>query len=264
MLKTRIITGIVLAILGFLLVFCLHGKYFDIVLALILAVGATEWMGFLGIKKLGYLVIYALVYLLLCYVAYRFQVITICVGAVFWVLGLVSLFVSRRFIPQFLKLVPGVVIGYLVLVPSYIAAVRIHEISPWVLLYAVFVVAGSDIGAYFAGRACGKHKLAEKISPKKTWEGFAGGIVVGVIISIIMSVWIVFPHQDHYLVLTGVSILLVIFGVVGDLFESQFKRAANIKDSGKILPGHGGILDRFDSHLAALPILAFILMALGL
>ncbi len=123
------------------------------------------------------------------------------------------------------------------------------------LLFTLFVVWSTDIGAYMIGRKLGEHKLAPSISPNKTIEGSVGGIIMALIVAVI---YLIFYPQDNplgwMLVLT---VILSIAGQLGDLVESAFKRYYNVKDSGKIMPGHGGILDRFDSLLFVLPILYF-------
>ncbi|AKP65634.1 CDP-diglyceride synthetase [Levilactobacillus koreensis JCM 16448] len=129
-----------------------------------------------------------------------------------------------------------------------------RAVSLVALLYALFIVWTTDSGAYMLGRKFGRHKLAPHISPNKTWEGSIGGSIVGTIVGSVF--WYFFPIGHLSL---GVMILLtLIFSVVGqfgDLVESALKRYYGVKDSGKILPGHGGILDRFDSLLLVLPVI---------
>lgn len=124
------------------------------------------------------------------------------------------------------------------------------------VVYALVIVWTTDSGAYFIGRKLGRNKLWPEISPKKTIEGFVGGIVVALISAIIFQ-WI--ANLDiSWIALIVVSIVASIFGQLGDLVESAIKRHYGVKDSGKILPGHGGILDRFDSLLFVLPLLYFL------
>lgn len=124
------------------------------------------------------------------------------------------------------------------------------------VIFALLVVWTTDSGAYFTGRRFGKRKLWPEISPNKTIEGFAGGIVWALITAFIIQ-WIS-PFSSSYLVLIGITIAASIFGQLGDLVESAIKRHYNVKDSGKLLPGHGGILDRFDSLLFVIPLLHFL------
>lgn len=124
------------------------------------------------------------------------------------------------------------------------------------LFYVLLVIWATDTGAYFCGRAFGKRKLWPKISPNKTIEGAVGGIVLSVAVGIIYH--IVYPFSYDMIIIIGVTILVSIAGQIGDLVESAFKRHYDVKDSGRILPGHGGILDRLDSLLFVLPLLHFI------
>lgn len=120
-----------------------------------------------------------------------------------------------------------------------------------VLLIGFFIVIwGNDTFAYLSGMAFGKHKLFERISPKKTWEGTIGGAIFGVIVAIVFSV---FFKELNVFQWIGYALTIIIFGTFGDLFESLIKRTLGLKDSGTIMPGHGGILDRFDSVLLAAP-----------
>lgn len=112
-----------------------------------------------------------------------------------------------------------------------------------------------DSGAYIFGSIFGKHRMIERISPKKSWEGFAGGAMAGLLIAYIISASFTEFSIGEWLII-GISI--VIFGTIGDLVESMFKRNAGVKDSGKILPGHGGILDRFDAVYIAAPVVYII------
>jgi phosphatidate cytidylyltransferase len=123
--------------------------------------------------------------------------------------------------------------------------------NPYYVLMVFFMIWANDTGAYITGKTLGKRKLLERLSPNKTWEGTIGGILISVIVASIaanyfeLSIWIWIPAA----VLTG------IFGTIGDLFESKLKRIAGVKDSGNILPGHGGILDRFDALLFVAPVM---------
>ncbi|GEK32529.1 phosphatidate cytidylyltransferase [Kurthia sibirica] len=124
------------------------------------------------------------------------------------------------------------------------------------IIFALVIVWTTDSGAYFIGRKLGKHKLWPEISPKKTIEGFVGGIVVALIATVIFQA--IADLDINYGLLLVVALVASIFGQLGDLVESAIKRHYGVKDSGKILPGHGGILDRFDSLLFVLPLLYFI------
>jgi phosphatidate cytidylyltransferase len=123
---------------------------------------------------------------------------------------------------------------------------------PWILIGIFLIIWMYDSMAYVFGSMLGKHKICERISPKKSWEGLIGGAVFAVIMGILNSVFF------HELSLTSwivIAILIVAFGTSGDFFESKLKREAGVKDSGNVLPGHGGMLDRFDTMLFAIPVI---------
>ncbi|MDR7236283.1 phosphatidate cytidylyltransferase [Neobacillus drentensis] len=123
------------------------------------------------------------------------------------------------------------------------------------ILYSLFIMWATDSGAYFIGKALGKNKLWPEISPNKTVEGSIGGVVCAVVIAVL---FVLFSNINVGLIsLMGITVVLSVFGQIGDLVESAFKRHFNVKDSGNILPGHGGILDRFDSLLFVWPLLHF-------
>ncbi|MBS4194016.1 phosphatidate cytidylyltransferase [Lederbergia citri] len=153
-------------------------------------------------------------------------------------------------------------VGFILLSVLYIGIgffyfVQIREEGLVYLFYALFVVWVTDSGAYFAGRRFGKRKLWPEISPNKTVEGFFGGIVSGLVVAIL---FILFSNiQIPILQLIIVTIIISIFGQMGDLAESALKRHYGVKDSGNLFPGHGGILDRCDSWLFVLPLLHFLI-----
>ena len=129
----------------------------------------------------------------------------------------------------------------------------LNKVAPYNFHYVlgiILLIWVSDVGAYMVGSFIGKHKLYERISPGKTWEGTVGATLITIACSYIMSVWYPELAWKHWI---AISILVCVFGTIGDLVESMLKRQAGVKDSGKIMPGHGGILDRFDSLLFVSP-----------
>ena len=123
------------------------------------------------------------------------------------------------------------------------------------LLFALVLVWAADSGAYFIGRRFGRHPLAQTISPNKTYEGALGGVLSGLIVACGWS-WLTAACVHHGLSMLLLAIITVVVSIIGDLFESLLKRQAGMKDSGHLIPGHGGVLDRIDGVLAALPIFA--------
>ncbi|GAE91590.1 phosphatidate cytidylyltransferase [Gracilibacillus boraciitolerans JCM 21714] len=153
--------------------------------------------------------------------------------------------------------------GFLILAAIYVGLgfyyfIQTREVENGLvyIFYAILVILSTDTGAYFFGRTFGKHKLWPQISPNKTVEGALGGIVVACIVAVIFQYF--YNVHDSLLLVIVVTIIASIFAQIGDLVESAIKRHYNVKDSGKLLPGHGGILDRFDSWLFVFPLLHFI------
>jgi phosphatidate cytidylyltransferase len=144
------------------------------------------------------------------------------------------------------------VAGFAVLVPAGLAMMALQPLEVLLVLVLVWI---ADTAAYFAGGAWGRHKLAPAISPGKTWEGAAGGLIGAALYAIIVGF---FTQRGAWIGLVATAVLLGMVSIVGDLFESAAKRQAGVKDSGALLPGHGGILDRIDSATATLPLAALV------
>lgn len=148
--------------------------------------------------------------------------------------------------------------GWLLLVPAWAALVQVQDAGamglagPWALLFILLWVWAADTGAYFAGRLFGRHKLAPAVSPGKTVEGLLGGVLLALLVA--AGVGWQQSLGPNLLLLSAVALLTVLASALGDLFESMVKREAGVKDSGSLLPGHGGMLDRIDSVTAALPV----------
>jgi phosphatidate cytidylyltransferase len=158
------------------------------------------------------------------------------------------------------------VMGLLILAPAWLAAVFLLSYPRGGLLVVVMVlmVATADIGAYFSGKAWGQHKLAEKVSPAKTWEGFWGGMAACALLALLL--WYLLPDRAAHIGLASVlavTLSTALASVVGDLSVSMVKRESGVKDSGSLLPGHGGVLDRLDSICGAAPVFALGLVLAG-
>lgn len=153
------------------------------------------------------------------------------------------------------------IMGLLVLVPAWLAATILiyTEQGEWLFFSVVLIVALADIGAYFSGRKFGKNKLAPNVSPKKTWEGVLGGIVANMLLVLLIVIFFQLGVVQWIVVLLLVG-ATVLASVLGDLLESMVKRHRGVKDSGNILPGHGGVLDRIDGFTAALPVFTLIFL----
>lgn len=170
-------------------------------------------------------------------------------AAIFWIIIAPLWLMTRIRIKHNLVMI---VLGFILLLGIWVGLIGLQHISPWLLLGVLATVWIADIAAYFAGKRYGKHKLAVKISPGKTWEGVAGALVAVTVYGVILCY---FKHYTLWLVvgLWGV----VVLSIIGDLFESLLKRQAGVKDSSQLLPGHGGVLDRIDGLIPSLPLVLF-------
>ena len=157
--------------------------------------------------------------------------------------------------------VAAAIAGLLVLVPAGVALIRLRleDNGAWLVLFSLVVVMGADVGAYFAGHRFGRTKLAPQVSPGKSWEGVIGGVVASLIVAAIGAVLLDWPALPVMLLAAGAAA----FSVVGDLTESLMKRHTGLKDSGRLFPGHGGVLDRFDSLSAGIPVFVLGLIKVG-
>ncbi len=155
--------------------------------------------------------------------------------------------------------------GLLVVVPAWAAIVRLHGAIPargYLVVLLLVMVWSADTGAFFVGRRYGRHRLADRVSPGKTWEGLFGGLLAGALVAFLCSAPLALG-ADERLLFVFVSVVTILFSVLGDLFESLVKRQAGVKDSGTLLPGHGGLLDRIDSLTAAAPVFALGMAVVG-
>lgn len=256
---SRIVTAMVLLVLFLPALFWAPAAIWALLAALAIAVAGFEWgriAGFPGLLPVAYGTLLAGCAILLQFQTdqQQFQQGLLWLAVLFWAL-IAPVWLSRRWrikSPFVLAMV-----GVIVLLPTWVALVMLRELGPWYLLALLTVVWIADSAAYFAGRKFGSHKLAPAISPGKTWEGVAGAGIALALYASAVSAAIVGLRIAGALLL---ALALFYFSILGDLFESWMKRVAGMKDSGTLLPGHGGILDRIDALTAALPVGATILL----
>jgi phosphatidate cytidylyltransferase len=262
MLRQRVITALVLAPLVLLVIFAVPDTLTMAVLALLVLAGAWEWSAFPGFTqhsaRWGYVVVIAAALA----AVWRFgpdrgELDTLIYAALVWWLFAAAWIAGA---PGRVNCATAMIAGVLVLVPVWLALVRLHGHGPQLLLFLLLLVVAADIGAYFAGRRFGRRKLAPNVSPGKTWEGVFGGLIAAALMAGIGVWW----FHVHALPFIALCMVVVVASIVGDLTESMFKRHAGLKDSGNILPGHGGVLDRVDSITAAAPVFLVGLERLGL
>jgi phosphatidate cytidylyltransferase len=268
MFKQRVITAVALAAAFLALLLNLSALAFSLVISLLVVIAGWEWSNLMKLSsvlaKAGYLLFLSLSMAAASYwlglferfdqarAQQMFQVAVALWAIIFlWIQGYPSsaiLWSSRPILG---------LLGLLLLTFTWAAVASIlhHESGQWLLLLAIAIIALADIGGYLAGNLLGKHKLAPIISPGKTWEGFAGGMFFQLLL--IVGLVTVLPD----VVLSSLFILIIpvaLYSVLGDLFESMLKRHSGVKDSSQLLPGHGGVLDRIDGIMAALPLFALL------
>lgn len=259
MLKLRLLTAAILIPLFVLFLMKSTSYAFALFTALAVLLGAWEWSALMGLKTLLARISYVFItFLLLKYVSGLYVPTVLTIAGIWWVVAfLLILAYPWGYFWQH-GLGWRALMGFLVLLPCWVALnfIRIKaDFGIYLLLFLCVLIWGADSGAYFAGKKWGKNKLAPLVSPGKTREGLWGALIVGIVISSSVSLY---NHASlqAFLLTNILGTLVVLFSVVGDLFESMFKRFVGIKDSGTLFPGHGGLLDRIDSLTAAAPIFA--------
>lgn len=252
MLKQRALTAVVALGALFFVLYVLPPVVAKAVIAALILAGAWEWSAFLGLRTHATRLVFVAVIAVLLAVASVSVADELAVGVVlkvalaWWLAALFWTF----FFPTPIPKPAGWVCGALVLIPAYLAIILLYSLQPALLLFALVIVWAADIGAYFTGRHIGKVKLAPKISPGKTWEGVLGGLFAVAVLALIQARWL----DIDIAMLLPFCLAVAIISVIGDLTVSMFKRNAGIKDSGRLFPGHGGVLDRIDSITAAAPL----------
>jgi len=287
LLKQRIITALILAPAAVSAIFYLPISYFAGLLMAIIAIGAWEWARFMGlvntIQRLGYVVMTSALIALLWFmlpVDETWLVISgiqheitsmLWLSTIWWLFAAFLMFSYPKSSPFWAnnKFIIAL-FGWLTLVPTWLAfmVLRTNDYmldefqGAQLLMYLFMLVWSADVGAYFVGKSLGKHKLMPNVSPGKTIEGFLGGVVCAGILTVIVGISLQWS-SDKFMTALLVTLLITSISVLGDLTESMFKRQAGVKDSGTILPGHGGILDRIDSLTATAPVFALCYLLLA-
>jgi phosphatidate cytidylyltransferase len=265
MLKTRILTAAILIPSFLAALFLLPALYWSFLMLFICAIGLSEWadMAKLSMRlKVCYVVtpVVTCAFLILAKegmlaqqwlsdLYHPLMFWSILVATIFWVL-VAPVWLGTRY--QIKSKLLMLIIGLTLLAPTWFAMVSLRNMSYWFLLSVMLVVWIADSAAYFAGKRFGKHKLAPLISPGKTWEGVVGAIFAITLYGLILCQ----VFDESYWLVVGLW-TLVVLSIMGDLLESLIKRQAGVKDSGKLLPGHGGILDRIDGLIPTLPLTVF-------
>lgn len=258
MLKTRLITSLVLFLtIGAAYVY-LAPLYWALLVLAVTSIAAWEWAGLSKFNKPFSFIYSGFVLLLgLFVILYTPQLMQIVIvwavlaSTIFWLLIVPFLLaftptINNRFIMA--------VLGLIFIIPFGLTMIALREINPLLLVVFAMTVWIADSAAYFAGKRFGKHKLASSISPGKTWEGVLGAFFAILIYASLLSY---LTHQSYWFVLVFLGVMAL--SIMGDLFESMIKRQADVKDSSHLLPGHGGVLDRIDGLTSSLPLVMFLL-----
>jgi phosphatidate cytidylyltransferase len=260
-LRLRVITALILAPLVVAALFLLPLIPFAAVFLALTGIGVFEWANLAGFKSALAKLAYVSLYAALAWIAFGSPANWLAVFDVvvlLWVLAALAVLTfpaSAQWLPPPV-LVP---LGVVLFVGAWLALVALMQTGgPWLIVWLLFVVWGADVGAYFTGHAIGRRKLAVLVSPGKTWEGAFGGVALAVGAGTLLGAWIpaLVALEARPARWAVAALALAVISVFGDLFESALKRARGVKDSGNIFPGHGGMLDRIDALIAALPCFA--------
>lgn len=263
MLKTRIITAAVLIPLVILGTLYLPSMAFAVVSGIVFWCAMWEWTALAGFQSVFgrtlCLILMPLCTLLILAILQWIgksvlqESVPLLILA-FWLLAGFSVVYYPKILSFWKQRAVSVITGCMVLIPAWFMLVALQYLDPWLVLYVFSLIWVSDIAAYFVGKRFGKHKLARKLSPGKTWEGVLGAFMAGFLVILLGFRLLDQNHTLFSWIVLG--LITITFSIIGDLFESLFKRLRNLKDSGALLPGHGGLLDRIDSLTAAVPIFA--------
>lgn len=261
MLKQRIITAAWLAPLTLIGLFGLQGGAFALFTAVIVLLGAWEWTNLAGVShqraRWQLVAVIAVLMVLMWLSGAALAIWPLWLAAVGWLVNLYWVSRYPEASHQWQATPRRLLMGVWVLLPCWVGFNVLRDTGAVWLLFVLLLVWCADIGAYFAGRRWGKRKLAPRVSPGKSWEGVAGGMVVTSLLALVFAVWQPLGTLGG-VALVMVTALVTLVSVLGDLLESMLKRYRNIKDSSQLLPGHGGVLDRIDSLTAAIPIFALL------
>jgi phosphatidate cytidylyltransferase len=267
MLRTRVLTGCILGVLLLLGLFLLPSLWAVLAFGLVFTIGAWEWAGFGALRGAVARASYTLGVAVVLLLSWRWtdnpahMIILLAAASAWWVIACLWLILA----PTRHRPAVTLICGLAVLVPAFVALARLQISAdgfargPLLVLWLVLMVCAADIGAYFAGRTFGRRKLAPRVSPGKTLEGAVGGQLLVALVAGGGAAYFGLPP----LAVVAFGFAVGIFSIIGDLTESMFKRAAALKDSGTLLPGHGGLLDRIDSVTAAAPLYALGLFGSG-
>jgi phosphatidate cytidylyltransferase len=263
-LKQRVLTAVALVVVLLGVMLGLPPVFTTMLITLLVVVGAWEWAGFIGDGGREIRVVFTVAVAAAIAGAFMlwltldgFVEILLITAMVWWFVA----FLWVCLVPTRVNPYSAALAGMLALVPCWFALFYLmrHANGTWWVLFTLALVWAADTGAFFAGRWFGRVPLAPRVSPKKTWEGVMGGIVLSGLVAWVAGRWIFKVDVTPFVIM---CVAVAALSIIGDLTESMLKRSAGLKDSGSLFPGHGGMLDRIDSVTAAAPALVFGLIGL--
>lgn len=276
MFKQRLITALILAPLMIGGIFFLPIEQFAYFIGFIVTVAAWEWANLSGYTssaiRIGYAALIAAAVFATGYFMNsnpEVHRIVLMVGAAWWLIACFLVVQYPKKVSLWKSKFTRAVLGFFVLIPMWVGfmTLKSQNNSALIIVYVMLLIWGADTGAYFAGKAWGKSKLAPNVSPGKSWAGFWGGLattgLIAIVFSLCINKWLGEISLNDFVLLALITFVTAIISVMGDLVESMMKRHRGIKDSSQLLPGHGGVLDRIDSMAAAVPVFAFLMVFLG-
>lgn len=261
-LTKRVLTALVLLPIAIAIVLLSPLPWFAVIIALVFALAGWEWTRLCGVESYVVRSLLVVFFLASCAALWWLRDtpvwwLVIALGVAWWAVALLWFRrVSFGAAPLARNAAIKLLAGAFVLIPAWTAAMQLHgnpEQGPYWVLFMLVLIWAADSFAYFSGSRWGRKKLAPTISPGKTWAGVYGGLVGSGLVAVLGG-WLLGKTGWEWALLVLAAVLTIAVSIVGDLFESLVKRQANVKDSGKLFPGHGGLFDRLDSVFAALPI----------
>lgn len=279
-LQLRIITAVIL-MLGLIAMTTLLSSFlFALALAAIVLLASWEWSGLIGLQDSKSRMLYQLTVLIMIGGGFLLLGLTpdaiaidglrasllLLLGLLWWMVAIVMLTGYPENARQWNDKSKIGLMGILALIPTWVGVVMLKYLAPegYLVISLVLMVAAVDVGAYFAGTYLGHNKLAPQLSPNKSWEGVWGGLItcllLGIALIYALHITVVSLSLSQVMILILLCPLVTLFAVIGDLVESMLKRNSELKDSGQLLPGHGGVLDRVDALIAVTPIYVLIIM----
>lgn len=276
MLRLRVITALIIAPLIIWSVLAFSHRALAIELGLILAVAAWEWAQLAGLKnniaRIAFGGAMLLIMLLMTRLSGNSMQWVLFLNLIWWLVGFILVVTFRKSPEQLpvrfngIDIVLNLLAGVFIIGGAFVALTGLHQISDkgaYFILVLLLLIWIADIAAYFTGKKFGKHKLAPLVSPGKTWEGVAGA--AGAVVVAALVIGALMHYTPLNMMLFAVLVLITTaYSIVGDLTESLFKRRVGVKDSSQLLPGHGGVLDRIDSLMAAAPVFLLGLIQAGI